>query len=93
MRTVKMELDNRHSPAGFTLSVNNGRLAGQTVEHAHTHVVPRYEGDLVKPNGLLREALPGPGGTWSLIAQHRSSQTIGAEQPRVGSELAQSCHS
>ena len=63
VRTVKMELDNRHSPAGFNLSVNNGRVAGQTVERAHIHVVPRYEGDLLKPNGLLREALPGPGWT------------------------------
>src|ERR1035441_3820434 len=63
MRSVKKELNNRHSPAGFNLSVNNGRVAGQTVEHAHAHVVPRYEGDLLKPNGLLREALPGPGGT------------------------------
>ena len=63
VRTVKMELDNRHSPAGFNLSVNNGRVAGQTVERAHIHVVPRYEGDLLKLNGLLREALPGPGWT------------------------------
>jgi histidine triad (HIT) family protein len=30
---------------GFNLAVNNGRLAGQLVDHVHLHVIPRFEGD------------------------------------------------
>jgi len=31
--------------AGFNIGVNNGRAAGQIVDHMHLHVIPRYEGD------------------------------------------------
>lgn len=27
--------------------VNNGQLAGQTVDHVHWHIIPRFEGDAV----------------------------------------------
>ena len=30
---------------GFNLAVNNGRAAGQLVDHVHLHVIPRFEGD------------------------------------------------
>lgn len=30
---------------GFNLVQNNGEAAGQTVEHFHMHVIPRYQGD------------------------------------------------
>lgn len=30
---------------GFNLGVNNGRLAGQLVDHVHLHVMPRFEND------------------------------------------------
>ncbi len=29
----------------FNLGVNNGRAAGQLVDHLHLHVIPRFEGD------------------------------------------------
>lgn len=61
VRTVKQLLESRHSPAGFNLAVNNGPAAGQTVEHAHIHVVPRYPGDILKPASRLGEFLPGRG--------------------------------
>jgi diadenosine tetraphosphate (Ap4A) HIT family hydrolase len=31
-----------YKPAGWTVRINVGRLAGQTVHHAHIHVVPHY---------------------------------------------------
>lgn len=31
--------------AGLNLVQNNGAVAGQTVEHFHVHVIPRYEND------------------------------------------------
>ena len=30
---------------GFNIGVNNGRAAGQLVDHMHLHVMPRFEGD------------------------------------------------
>lgn len=30
---------------GFNIAVNNGRVAGQLVDHVHLHVIPRFEGD------------------------------------------------
>lgn len=30
---------------GFNLVQNNGAAAGQTVDHFHLHLIPRYEGD------------------------------------------------
>ena len=33
---------------GFNLVVNNGRVAGQTVDHGHWHIIPRSRGDSVR---------------------------------------------
>lgn len=33
----------------FNLSVNNGKAAGQAVDHLHFHVIPRKEGDGHEP--------------------------------------------
>ncbi len=30
---------------GFNLGLNNGKHAGQVVEHVHLHVMPRFQGD------------------------------------------------
>lgn len=30
---------------GFNIGVNNGRVAGQVIDHMHLHVIPRYESD------------------------------------------------
>lgn len=49
------------SPDGFTLGVNGGAAAGQTVPHAHLHVIPRFTGDVADPRGGVRRLLrPGP---------------------------------
>ncbi len=32
---------------GLNVVQNNGEAAGQTVEHFHIHLIPRYEGDTV----------------------------------------------
>ena len=37
------------NPSGFNIGVNIGEDAGQTVHHAHLHLIPRYEGDMSYP--------------------------------------------
>ncbi len=32
---------------GLNLVVNNGAVAGQTIDHVHWHLIPRFEGDAV----------------------------------------------
>ncbi len=39
---VKALLDTKYDPQGYNLGWNCGVVAGQTVFHAHLHVIPRY---------------------------------------------------
>ena len=34
---------------GFIVSMNNGRAAGQEIDHAHFHILPRFNGDGLVP--------------------------------------------
>jgi diadenosine tetraphosphate (Ap4A) HIT family hydrolase/5-methylcytosine-specific restriction endonuclease McrA len=47
------------SVAGFNVGMNAGEAAGQTVSHAHTHLIPRRRGDVEKPRGGVRGVIPG----------------------------------
>jgi len=49
------------SPSGFNIGVNVGSSAGQTIEHMHVHVIPRYEGDVQDPRGGIRNVIPEKG--------------------------------
>ena len=42
---VKAFLDAEHKPQGYNVGWNCGAVAGQTVFHAHLHVIPRYAGE------------------------------------------------
>ena len=42
---VAQAINRAFSPHGVSLYQANGTAAGQTVFHAHIHVVPRYKGD------------------------------------------------
>jgi diadenosine tetraphosphate (Ap4A) HIT family hydrolase len=48
----------------FTIGVNDGVAAGQTVGHAHVHVIPRRAGDVGDPRGGVRRVLPERAGYW-----------------------------
>ena len=58
---MKDYLKEKYSPDGFNIGVNNGEDAGQTVFHAHIHVIPRYKGDVPNPRGGVRNIIPGKG--------------------------------
>ena len=49
---------------GFNLGVNVGAAAGQTVGHAHIHVIPRYAGDVDDPRGGIRWIIPAKARYW-----------------------------
>lgn len=46
------------SVTGFNLGYNCGETAGQTVMHAHLHLIPRRKGDVAAPEGGIRGAVP-----------------------------------
>ncbi|MEX5271500.1 HIT family protein [Kocuria sabuli] len=46
------------SISGFNVGWNCGRDAGQTVMHAHGHLIPRRMGDVEEPRGGVRAVIP-----------------------------------
>ena len=61
VRKVKDLLITKFKPEGFNIGVNCGEVAGQTIFHAHIHVIPRYKGDVPNPRGGVRNIIPGKG--------------------------------
>ncbi len=52
------------SPDGFNIGVNVGKEAGQTIDHAHLHLIPRYKGDIADPRGGIRWIIPDKAPYW-----------------------------
>ena len=50
------------SVTGFNIGINIGESAGQTVMHAHIHLIPRRGGDTDDPKGGVRGVIPGKRG-------------------------------
>jgi diadenosine tetraphosphate (Ap4A) HIT family hydrolase len=55
---VRLKLISELKPDGFTIGVNDGPAAGQTVLHAHVHIIPRRAGDVADPRGGVRWIMP-----------------------------------
>ena len=49
VQEICQELAARTRGCGLNVGVNNGEAAGQTVDHAHVHVIPRRSGDVLIP--------------------------------------------
>jgi diadenosine tetraphosphate (Ap4A) HIT family hydrolase len=75
---AKAVLDREHRPAAYNLGLNNGRVAGQTVMHAHLHLIPRYTGDAVDPRGGVRWIFPERAAYW----MERETQKLGGRDPQ-----------
>jgi diadenosine tetraphosphate (Ap4A) HIT family hydrolase len=61
---AKQDLDQRYTPSGYNIGVNDGPHAGQTVPHLHIHLIPRYPGDVPDPRGGIRWLMPDRAAYW-----------------------------
>ncbi len=61
---VRSDLAEQLSPAGFNIGINDGEAAGQTVPHAHIHIIPRYHDDVPDPRGGVRWIIPEKAVYW-----------------------------
>lgn len=58
LATVYKALKKDHKLDGVNVGMNVGDAAGQTVKHAHVHVIPRFRGDVEDPRGGVRGVVP-----------------------------------
>jgi diadenosine tetraphosphate (Ap4A) HIT family hydrolase len=61
---VRQRLAGEHGAVAFNVGLNAGDAAGQTVPHAHVHVIPRYAGDVPDPRGGVRRVVPDRAAWW-----------------------------
>ena len=62
---VRAMLHAELNPDGFNVGLNDGTSAGQTVMHAHVHVIPRRHGDVADPRGGVRWIIPEKAAYWT----------------------------
>ena len=55
---VKAFLSKKHQAQAFNIGMNCGEIAGQTIMHAHIHLIPRYNNDMEEPAGGVRGVIP-----------------------------------
>ena len=56
---IKQMLVKQYQPDGFNIGINIHAPAGQTIPHVHIHLIPRYAGDVERPEGGVRGVIPG----------------------------------
>jgi diadenosine tetraphosphate (Ap4A) HIT family hydrolase len=61
---VRAAIHERLQPDGFNIGINDGTAAGQTIGHAHIHVIPRRKGDVPDPRGGIRWIIPEKAPYW-----------------------------
>jgi diadenosine tetraphosphate (Ap4A) HIT family hydrolase len=51
-------LDDEYSPDGYNVGANVSPAGGQSIFHVHIHLIPRFTGDSVRPQGGVRQVIP-----------------------------------
>jgi diadenosine tetraphosphate (Ap4A) HIT family hydrolase len=64
VRRVQGLLAARLTADGWNVGANSGAAAGQTVPHAHVHVIPRRRGDVADPRGGVRAVIADRAAYW-----------------------------
>jgi diadenosine tetraphosphate (Ap4A) HIT family hydrolase len=62
---VRQRLRTDLKPDGSNIGLNGGLAAGQTVMHAHVHVIPRWNGDVPDPRGGIRWVIADKATYWT----------------------------
>ncbi|UOR13486.1 HIT family protein [Halobacillus amylolyticus] len=52
LKKAKERLDELHSPDGYSVGWNTGETGGQSIPHAHLHVIPRYQDEPYAGKGI-----------------------------------------
>ncbi|GEL77824.1 HIT family protein [Tenuibacillus multivorans] len=52
LQEVKTYIDEKHRPHGYNLGWNCEYVAGQSIFHAHLHVIPRYDDEPMAGKGI-----------------------------------------
>ena len=58
LKSERKKLLEEIAPDGFNIGVNDGTAAGQSIEHTHWHLIPRFKGDHPDPRGGVRHVIP-----------------------------------
>jgi len=58
LNRVKKKIDEKFNPDGYNVGINIGEFAGQTIDHVHIHLIPRYKNDVPNPRGGVRGVIP-----------------------------------
>lgn len=64
LNRARARLEDEFAPDGYTIGINDGRAAGQTVAHVHLHLIPRHAGDVPDPRGGVRWVIPDMARYW-----------------------------
>jgi diadenosine tetraphosphate (Ap4A) HIT family hydrolase len=64
LNAAKVAADEEFHPCAYTVGINDGIAAGQTVPHLHIHLIPRFDGDVPDPRGGVRWVIPNRAKYW-----------------------------
>ena len=86
-------VERAHGAAALTLAVQDGADAGQTVPHAHVHVLPRAAGDFERNDDVYpaldaAEGELGPGLRERAVAPDPISAAGDDRRPRSAADMA-----
>lgn len=62
---ARLKILEEFNPEAFNIGINDGAAAGQTIEHLHMHLIPRYTHDQADPRGGVRWIIPEKAKYWS----------------------------
>jgi len=65
IRQTQKSLTEQYNCNGFNIGINDGITAGQTIEHFHVHIIPRYSNDVKDPRGGIRWIIPEKADYWT----------------------------
>ncbi|MBN1509508.1 MAG: HIT domain-containing protein [Sedimentisphaerales bacterium] len=80
VRRARDILIERLRPDGFNIGINDGPVAGQTVPHAHVHIIPRYLNDIADPRGGIRWIIPARARDWQRAPAPCIAHLVGYER-------------